>query len=79
MAAKLSAARKVKIKLNHFLYSIRHMRFGTIVIILLLTAVALISLLPIVYVVCNAFKPLEELFVYPRALFEVVYAPDERD
>ena len=24
------------------------------------------------------FKP-EELFVYPKALFEVVYAPDERD
>lgn len=69
MAAKLSAVRKVKIKLNHFLYSIRHMRFGTIVIILLLTAVALISLLPIVYVVCNAFKPLEELFVYPPQFF----------
>lgn len=67
--ARMSLGRKVKIRLNHVLYSIRHMRLSTVIILLLLTAVALVSLLPIVYVVCNAFKPLEELFVYPPQFF----------
>lgn len=67
--ARMSLGRKVKIRLNHVLYSIRHTRLSTVIILLLLTAVALVSLLPIVYVVCNAFKPLEELFVYPPQFF----------
>lgn len=69
MQAKLSLGRKLKIRVNHILYGIRHMRLSTIVILTLLTAVALVSLLPIVYVICNAFKPLEELFVYPPTFF----------
>lgn len=69
MYAKLSFGRKLKIKVNHVFYSIRHTKLSTIVILSLLTAVALVSLLPIVYVICNAFKPLEELFVYPPQFF----------
>lgn len=67
--AKLSLGRKIKIKINHFFYSIRHMRLSTLIILTLLTGVALVSLLPIVYVICNAFKPLEELFIYPPQFF----------
>ena len=69
MYAKLSLGHKIKIRINHLFYSIRHTRLSTIVILSLLTAVALVSLLPIVYVICNAFKPLEELFVYPPQFF----------
>lgn len=69
MYAKLSFGRKLKIKVNHFFYSLRHTKLSTIVILSLLTAVALVSLLPIVYVICNAFKPLEELFIYPPQFF----------
>lgn len=69
MQAKLSLGRKIKIRLNHILYGIRHTRLSTLIILALLTGVALVSLLPIVYVICNAFKPLEELFVYPPQFF----------
>ncbi|MBQ7849173.1 MAG: carbohydrate ABC transporter permease [Clostridia bacterium] len=69
MYAKLSLGRKIRIRINHLFYSIRHTRLSTIIILTLLTAVALVSLLPIVYVICNAFKPLEELFVYPPTFF----------
>ena len=67
--AKLSLGRKIKIRINHLFYSIRHTRLSTIIILSLLTGVALVSLLPIVYVICNAFKPLEELFIYPPQFF----------
>ena len=69
MYAKLSLGRKIKIRINHILYGIRHTRLSTVVILSLLTGVALVSLLPIVYVICNAFKPLEELFIYPPQFF----------
>ena len=67
--AKLSLGKKIKIRINHLFYSIRHTRLSTIIILSLLTGVALVSLLPIVYVICNAFKPLEELFIYPPQFF----------
>ncbi|MBR4332069.1 MAG: carbohydrate ABC transporter permease [Clostridia bacterium] len=66
---KIPFRRKLRLGLNHFAYSLRHARFSTVVILFFLTVVALISLLPIVYVICNAFKPLEELFVYPPQFF----------
>ena len=69
MYAKLSLGQKIKIRINHLFYSIRHTRLSTIIILSLLTGVALVSLLPIVYVICNAFKPLEELFIYPPQFF----------
>ena len=66
---KIPLRRKIRLAYHHTIYSLRHMRFSTVVILFLLTAVALVSLLPIVYVICNAFKPLEELFVYPPQFF----------
>ena len=66
---KIPLRRKIYLGFHHALYSLRHARFSTIVILILLTAVALVSLLPIVYVISNAFKPLEELFVYPPQFF----------
>lgn len=63
-----------------------HMRFGTVVIMLILTAIALVSVLPIIYIICNAFKPMSELFMYPPRFFvksptlqnfyEFIYATD---
>ena len=66
---KIPLGRRLKLGLNHFFYSLRHMRFSMVLILLVLTAVALVSLLPIVYVICNAFKPMEELFMYPPRFF----------
>lgn len=69
MQAKIPLRRKLHLGFRHMLYSLRHTRLSTVIILILLTAVALVSLLPIVYVICNAFKPLEELFVYPPQFF----------
>ena len=66
---KMTAGQRFRIRMNHIGYSLRHLRFSTVLIVLILTFVALVSLLPIVYVICNAFKPLEELFLYPPRFF----------
>lgn len=42
---------------------------GTIVILLLLTVTALFMVLPLVYSIINAFKPLDELFLFPPQFF----------
>lgn len=66
---KLTMGEKLKYGWNHFWYSLRHMRLTTIVTVILLTALAAVSVLPIIYIVCNAFKPLNELFLYPPRFF----------
>ncbi len=43
--------------------------FGGIVNFLVLTIFALVMALPLVFTISNAFKPLEELFVFPPSLF----------
>ena len=43
--------------------------FGGIVNFVMLTIFALVMALPMVFTVSNAFKPLEELFVFPPSLF----------
>jgi ABC-type glycerol-3-phosphate transport system permease component len=57
-----------RMSLRHALHSLRHIRAGTIFILLLLTGVALVSVIPIIYIISNAFKPLSELFLYPPRL-----------
>lgn len=42
---------------------------GRVVILVFLTLAGLVSLLPLVYLVCTAFKPAEELFLYPPTFF----------
>lgn len=69
MQAKMTLGQKVKVRLNHIAYGIKHMRLGKIIVLLLLTGVAAISILPLIYVICNAFKPLDELFMYPPRFF----------
>ena len=44
-------------------------RFGNFVIFTFLTVVGLVSVLPMVYCVCTAFKPLEELLIFPPRFF----------
>ncbi|MCL1988559.1 MAG: carbohydrate ABC transporter permease [Firmicutes bacterium] len=41
----------------------------TSIIVLILTAIAAIFMLPVVYIVSTAFKPLSELFLYPPRFF----------
>ncbi len=43
--------------------------FGGILNFLVLTIFALVMALPLVFTISNAFKPLEELFVFPPSLF----------
>lgn len=42
---------------------------GNVCNILFLSVLAVFMLIPMVYVVCNAFKPLDELYLYPPKLF----------
>ncbi len=58
-----------RISVKSALHRLRHVRAGTLFILLLLTCVAVVSILPIIYIVSNAFKPLSELFLYPPRLF----------
>lgn len=44
-------------------------RFGNVVIFTFLTVVGLVSVLPMIYCVCTAFKPLEELLIFPPRFF----------
>lgn len=44
-------------------------RGGNLMVLLLLLAIAAFMLLPLIYVVSNAFKPLDELFVFPPRFF----------
>lgn len=42
---------------------------GKAVILVFLTLAGLVSVLPLVYLICTAFKPPEELFLYPPTFF----------
>ena len=42
---------------------------GSATLLVFLTVFALISLFPVVFMVSNAFKPINELFIYPPRLF----------
>lgn len=42
---------------------------GNVAVMILLAAMGLFMVLPLVYVVCNAFKPLDELFLFPPRFF----------
>ncbi|MBQ4226637.1 MAG: carbohydrate ABC transporter permease [Clostridia bacterium] len=44
---------------------------GSAALLVFLTVFALISLFPVVFMVSNAFKPINELFIYPPRLFVI--------
>lgn len=44
-------------------------KFGTFLIFVILTAAGLFSVLPLVYCICTAFKPLDELLIFPPRFF----------
>ena len=50
---------------------INRSRWGNIVSLLFLLVLAAFMLLPLVFVVSNAFKPLDELYIYPPRLFVI--------
>jgi multiple sugar transport system permease protein len=65
----MTRALKAKIFVKRVWHNLTHVRPGKLVVLFVLTAVALVSVLPIIYIVCNAFKPLNELFLYPPRFF----------
>ena len=44
-------------------------KFGTFLIFLILTAAGLFSVIPLIYCICTAFKPLDELLIFPPRFF----------
>lgn len=48
---------------------IRRIKFFDVCNLLIVTGIALVSILPIIYIVNNAFKPINELFKYPPTFF----------
>lgn len=52
--------------MKHFISNLRRMKPLSL---LVLSVVAVISLLPIIFIISNAFKPLNELFVFPPRFF----------
>ena len=44
-------------------------RFGNLMIFLFLTLFGLFSVIPLIYCVCTAFKPLDELLIFPPRFF----------
>ncbi len=44
---------------------------GSMALLIFLTAFALVSMFPVVFMVSNAFKPINELFIYPPRLFVI--------
>lgn len=47
----------------------KHRDYSGKIIVIFLTLAGLVSFLPLVYLVCTAFKPPEELFLYPPTFF----------
>lgn len=72
LAASQPKAKKLpKTALGRFLTSHKSNRSvgGSIALLLFLFLFALVSLFPVVFMVSNAFKPLNELFIFPPKLF----------
>lgn len=46
-----------------------HSAFGNIIIMLFLTVFAFLMMVPMIYTVCTAFKPSDELFKFPPSIF----------
>ncbi|MGN0450734.1 MAG: carbohydrate ABC transporter permease [Acutalibacteraceae bacterium] len=46
-----------------------HSTFGNIIIMLFLTVFAFLMMVPMIYTVCTAFKPSDELFKFPPSIF----------
>ena len=59
---------KLKVSKKRFNPGPARSRAGVITNFLFLCAVGAIMLIPMVYIVCNAFKPLDELFLFPPTI-----------
>ncbi|HHT91884.1 MAG TPA: carbohydrate ABC transporter permease [Clostridiaceae bacterium] len=57
------------VDIEHLKRARKRRDYGAIAITIFLSIGALVSLLPLVYLVCHAFKPMEELFLYPPRFF----------
>ena len=60
---------KLKVSKKKFNPGPARSRAGNITNFLFLCAVGVFMVLPLVYTVCNAFKPLDELFIFPPRFF----------
>ena len=52
-----------------FIRHFKKTRPSTYIMMVLLTSIAIVSILPIIFIISNAFKPLSELFMYPPRFF----------
>ena len=59
---------KLKVSKKKFNPGPARSRAGVITNLLFLCAVGFLMVVPMVYVVCNAFKPLDELFLFPPTI-----------
>ena len=68
MAEKTIDLEKLKVSKKKFNPGPARSRAGVITNFLFLCAVGVLMVIPLVYVVCNAFKPMDELFLFPPRL-----------
>ena len=68
MAEKTIDLEKLKVSKKKFNPGPARSRAGVITNFLFLCAVGFLMVIPLVYVVCNAFKPMDELFLFPPRL-----------
>lgn len=68
MAEKTIDLNKLKVSKKKFNPGPARSRAGVITNFLFLCAVGFLMVIPLVYVVCNAFKPMDELFLFPPRL-----------
>lgn len=68
MAEKTIDLDKLKVSKKKFNPGPARSRAGVITNFLFLCAVGFLMVIPLVYVVCNAFKPMDELFLFPPRL-----------
>ena len=66
----LSVKRKLKYRSSESMAKrVTRSRFGNVVLFVVLVAAGIFSVLPLVYSVCTAFKPLDELLIFPPRFF----------
>lgn len=54
---------------NHLKTGIHNITFGRVLLYIVMISLVVFTSLPLIYVVCTAFKPLNELFIYPPRFY----------
>ena len=54
---------------NHLCASIHKITFSRVMLYIIMIGLVVFTSLPLIYVICTAFKPLNELFIYPPRFY----------